>query len=777
MKSIYGLVFLILFSPFFLMFAEDVARVKADKMHYKEDGQYMEASGNVVFKYADLKLESDVLQYDLQKNMVWAKGQNVEMWQNEKTYQEKWVELDLTKKVTKLEDLRATVKLEKVGKGHLYLKAKEVTDTGDVVNGHDGYLTTCDLTPEHYYLWSDNFIYYKEKRIVGFNNIFYNPIFNIPFYFWIPVYNYDLTRRRMSFLMPLIGKNAVEGWFVRTAWDYFYNEYFYGKLYWDWLEKKGTGLGIKQNYVVNDQYQGFLLYYGVPERDTGRYSRIWQWDQQIDFSDDFSLRHSYKDVDGYLVSGARKERLDKSLSLTYKTNDLKYWGSVVENQNFAQQVKGLTIKYASQKAKKKDWQVKYQKRDYKTKEAAEILVQQYMLLPIDVEMSNKFNYESQTDLSDDTRLTYLMTDTVLKKQLVDIGKLTVNFRYFFDLVNEERTNNFLRKIPEITLSLKKVKYEGFWWQSIVGAGRFQESYLLPGASIGRFFANNRYMSKHNLGWSVDLPFSKLQTKFGYAQYLYETGDQSYTVDQQILYKFFPWQGVRIETDYQKKYADGNSPFFFDSFTKTGLVLEQVQEKLIWTIKGADDRQWYTFDTVWHNSMGYDLLNKQKDDYKTEIQWYFLNLKTKLNLKTGYKFFENRRTATDVFYPLISSLNIKPNSRVNLNFYLKYNINETKLESLSNKIYLLTGNTWEDKWELTAQFRYNPFNQIYSLDSLVAVKDLHCRKLKLVYSNILHEFRVVFSINAFENDTLGLVTNDRESLKLEGVLDDKAENRF
>ncbi|MBT5989130.1 hypothetical protein HOG75_05440, partial [bacterium] len=89
MKSIYGLVFLILFSPFFLMFAEDVARVKADKMHYKEDGQYMEASGNVVFKYADLKLESDVLQYDLQKNMVWAKGQNVEMWQNEKTYQAK----------------------------------------------------------------------------------------------------------------------------------------------------------------------------------------------------------------------------------------------------------------------------------------------------------------------------------------------------------------------------------------------------------------------------------------------------------------------------------------------------------------------------------------------------------------------------------------------------------------------------------------------------------------------------------------------------------------
>ena len=80
-------------------------------------------------------------------------------------------------------------------------------------------------------------------------------------------------------------------------------------------------------------------------------------------------------------------------------------------------------------------------------------------------------------------------------------------------------------------------------------------------------------------------------------------------------------------------------------------------------------------------------------------------------------------------------------------------------------------------DFRAYFTYAPSNnQNYQLQTLSLTKDLHERKLTLLYNRLLEEYRFQFTINAFPENQFGFTTNKYEDFRVEGVLDDNSIQR-
>ena len=107
----------------------------------------------------------------------------------------------------------------------------------------------------------------------------------------------------------------------------------------------------------------------------------------------------------------------------------------------------------------------------------------------------------------------------------------------------------------------------------------------------------------------------------------------------------------------------------------------------------------------------------------------------------------------------------------------YDLNEGEMINLNHVLSGATSHRWENRWIFKAYFTYSPkYNQDYQLQTLSLTKDLHERKLTLMYNRLLEEYRFQFTINAFPENNLGFTSNKYESFRLEGVFDDESIQR-
>jgi len=126
---------------------------------------------------------------------------------------------------------------------------------------------------------------------------------------------------------------------------------------------------------------------------------------------------------------------------------------------------------------------------------------------------------------------------------------------------------------------------------------------------------------------------------------------------------------------------------------------------------------------------------------------------------------------------VSNFEYRPSKLFNTNIQANYDLNEGELISLNHMVSGSTSRQWENRWIFSAYFTYAPkYKQNYQLQTLTLTKDLHERKLTLMYNRVLEEFRFQFTINAFPENTFGFTNNKYESFRLEGVFDDESVQR-
>ncbi|WP_406607640.1 hypothetical protein, partial [Candidatus Infernicultor aquiphilus] len=91
----------------------------------------------------------------------------------------------------------------------------------------------------------------------------------------LPYFLIFLDRKTQLPILPKIGQNSTEGWFIKTNFNYYIDEKSYGTLYVDWMENKGLGIGLKQIWEIGDENNAgetSLYLYQIKAKSTGNFN-------------------------------------------------------------------------------------------------------------------------------------------------------------------------------------------------------------------------------------------------------------------------------------------------------------------------------------------------------------------------------------------------------------------------------------------------------------------------------------------------------------------------
>jgi len=243
--------------------------LKADYITYEkiEGEDLIIAKDGVQLKYQDIEIKADYLKINLTTNLLFASGEVYFLQDETKTYCE---ELSYNWKTEKTILLRLKGELTGEGiKGKMYYRGEKMENFPDTVEIADGNFTTCELEEPHYHIVAKEMIIYPKDKIIARNISWYEGKIKI---ITLPYFLIFLDRKTQKPIIPKIGQNSTDGWFIKTFFNYYIDEKSYGTLYVDWFEKRGIGTGIEHTWEIGDENtpgETSLYLYQIKEKESG----------------------------------------------------------------------------------------------------------------------------------------------------------------------------------------------------------------------------------------------------------------------------------------------------------------------------------------------------------------------------------------------------------------------------------------------------------------------------------------------------------------------------
>jgi len=246
--------------------------LKADYISYEkiDEEDLVIAKGGALLKYQDIEVKADYLKINLTTHLLFAsdkvlfKQDKTETNCGELTYNWK------TKKIILLK-LKAELTGEGI-KGKIYYQGEKMENFPETVELTEGSFTTCELEEPHYHIIAKEMIIYPKDKIIARNISWYEGKTKI---ITLPYFLIFLDRKTQLPILPKIGQNSTEGWFIKTNFNYYINEKSYGTLYIDWMEKRGIGTGLKQIWEIGDENNAgetSLYLYQIKAKSTGNFN-------------------------------------------------------------------------------------------------------------------------------------------------------------------------------------------------------------------------------------------------------------------------------------------------------------------------------------------------------------------------------------------------------------------------------------------------------------------------------------------------------------------------
>ncbi|MFC1577225.1 LPS-assembly protein LptD, partial [Candidatus Omnitrophota bacterium] len=231
-------------------------------VEYLHDKKKVVASNNVVIIYKDVKLTCRKVTVYLDTREAIAEG-NVRITQKGAVLTGDKINYNFdTKKGTWI---KGAVMAEP-----WYGRSKEIEKVSDKeVRLHKGYVTTCDKESPHYRLQAKEIKIYLDDRIVAKHIVFY--IGKVPV-LYLPIYVHRLDAKRPQ-VTVIAGKDKQWGYYVLSAWRYFFDEGCRGDVRLDYREKKGLAEGIDHYYKTKELGSGSAKVYYMKENDITAYNK------------------------------------------------------------------------------------------------------------------------------------------------------------------------------------------------------------------------------------------------------------------------------------------------------------------------------------------------------------------------------------------------------------------------------------------------------------------------------------------------------------------------
>ena len=246
--------------------------LKADYISYEkiEEEDLIIAKGGALLKYQDIEVKADYLKINLTTNLLFATGKVSFTQENLKTNGE---ELSYNWKTKKIILLQSKGEITGKGiKGKIYYQGEKMENFAKYTEFTEESFTTCDLEEPHYHIIAKEMIIYPKDKIIARNISWYEGKTKI---ITLPYFLIFLDRKTQLPILPKIGQNSTEGWFIKTNWNYYINEKSYGTLYLDWMENKGLGIGLKQIWEIGDENNAgetSLYLYQIKTKSTGNFN-------------------------------------------------------------------------------------------------------------------------------------------------------------------------------------------------------------------------------------------------------------------------------------------------------------------------------------------------------------------------------------------------------------------------------------------------------------------------------------------------------------------------
>jgi len=298
------------------------------------------AKDGVQLKYQDIEVKAEYLEINLTTHLLFASGEVLFKQDETETNCEELTYNWETKKTILLR-LRGELTGEGI-KGKVYYQGEKMENFPETVEISGGSFTTCELEEPHYRIVAKEMIIYPKDKIIARNISWYEGKTKI---ITLPYFLIFLDRKTQQPILPKIGQNSSDGWFIKTYFNYYVNEKSYGTLYIDWLEKKGIGTGVEHTLEIGDANnpgETSLYLYQIKDKNSGNINLSGRIKYVQEFEEDLktqvTLNYSgSKATGGELLSNSLKSQfsLDKkgekyNLKISGKYN---FSGTELENLN------------------------------------------------------------------------------------------------------------------------------------------------------------------------------------------------------------------------------------------------------------------------------------------------------------------------------------------------------------------------------------------------------------------------------------------------------------
>jgi len=218
-------------------------KVEADKIEYFTEKNLINAIGNVVITYKDVRLTCQKAQVNTKTKDVLAEGKVLVKTTSGKILKCKKILYNLDKKTGKIFKSRWEAApfygfseiSEQISQKHLVAKK--------------AWISTCDLEKPHWKLCAKRVDIYPQDKIIAKNVVM--KILDIPV-FYFPVYIQPLKDRVFRFgIIP--GRDKEWGLYLLTYYRYYLTEALKGKLRLDWRENWGIAEGIDADLDLKEK--------------------------------------------------------------------------------------------------------------------------------------------------------------------------------------------------------------------------------------------------------------------------------------------------------------------------------------------------------------------------------------------------------------------------------------------------------------------------------------------------------------------------------------------
>ncbi len=227
-------------------------------------------------------------------------------------------------------------------KGKLYYQGEKMENFPETVEFQEGGFTTCELEEPHYRIVAKEMIIYPKDKIIARNISWYEGKLKI---ITLPYFLIFLDRKTQQPILPKIGQNSADGWFVKTNFNYYIDEKSYGTLYLDWFEERGIGVGFEHTLEIgkeNNPGETLFSLYQIKEKNTDQYKLTGELNYKQEFKEENIKTQVILDYNGTKSKGSNPSNVLKSqfsfdkvgenynLKLTGKYN---FSGTELENLN------------------------------------------------------------------------------------------------------------------------------------------------------------------------------------------------------------------------------------------------------------------------------------------------------------------------------------------------------------------------------------------------------------------------------------------------------------